>query len=155
VSFHVPSSHHVVEPVAEEFAENSSHDGSEVEETFSSINIIKLCLVKREIKHTNLTQSKVIQRSHEDAERGINTHHPSKSKAIIKHAQKNRRFNNHNPRSHKCLPRRTPLLPTMPLFNAYQSLPTGLWDGTFSGWNVAVVEGFVDEEGDEDEAETS
>jgi hypothetical protein len=42
----------------------------------------------------------------------------------------------------------------MPLFYPYQSLPTGLRDRTFSGWNVAVVEGFVDEEDDEDEAET-
>jgi hypothetical protein len=41
----------------------------------------------------------------------------------------------------------------MPLFYAYQSLPAGLWDWTFRGRNVAVVESFVDEEHYEDEAE--
>jgi len=135
VPFHVPSPYHVVEPVAEEFAEDGGHDGGEVEEA-------------------NLTQSKIIQRSHEYAKRGINTHHPGKSKAIIKHAQKNHRFGNHKPRSHKMPAMAYSSASCYAIVQCLTISSNGLWDGTLRRRNMAVVEGFVDEEGYEDEAET-
>ena len=101
---------------------------------------------------TNLLQPEIIQWGNENRQSGIDTHDPSKGKAIIRHAQKHGRFGDHLPRTHERLPECTPLVARMPLLDADETLYSRFPEGSFGEGDFAVVVGFVDEEDDEQKA---
>jgi hypothetical protein len=105
------------------------------------------------IGRTNLSETEVVQRAKEDAQGSINSHHPSKRKHIVRHAQKYRWLRNDLPGPHKRLVKRAPLISGIPLLDTEKSLDAGLGDGAFRSGNTPVVVCFVHEEDYADEAE--
>jgi hypothetical protein len=158
VAAHGDAGCEVVEPVSGELAEESGDDGGEVEEAFdiNSQNMIWLSWMGREGKkgaRTNLLKSEVIKWGQKNRECRVNSHHPGKRKAIIDTTQQHSRLRNHLPWSDECFPERASLLPALPLLDAYQSQPARFGHRLLGGWDVSVVEGFIDEKGYTDEAD--
>lgn len=110
---------------------------------------------RREIKQPNLLQSKPIQRRHEDSQRSVDPDDPCKRQAIVEHAQKHSGLRDDDPRAHEGLPGGAALLPALPLLDTEHAQSARFGYGTRDHGKVAIVEGFVHKEEDEEEADAA
>ena len=100
-----------------------------------------------------MLQTEVVKRSEEDGKRGVDPHYPGEREAVIGTAQQNCWLRNHFPWPHERFPEGASLLSASPLLNAYQSCPARFGDGLLSGRDVAIIERFFTEEGNEEKAD--